>query len=89
MIKLKLAQKNRTVDEESWQGLRSREIVKRIRKKRSESEELAVLRKAVACLFEVVSKLHAGEIANEEFMTYHAEIEAIKAAVDRYMEEVE
>lgn len=87
MLRLKLARKNREESERSWQGLRAREIVRRIRERRSESEELAVLRKAVACLFEVVAKLHEGEIKNEEFKAYHAEVECIKAEVDAYMEE--
>lgn len=86
MMHLKLAKKNREVDERSWQRLRARHIVRKIRESRSESEELALLRKAVACLFEVVAKLHDGEIQNEEFMTYHAEVERIKAEVDAYME---
>lgn len=86
MMHLKLAKKNREVDESSWQRLRAHEIVKHIRKTRSESEELAVLRKAVACLFDVVSKLHEGEINNEEFKAYHSDVERIKAEVDAYME---
>ena len=84
--RMKLARKNREHSEQSWQNLRSHFIVKGIREKRSESEELAVLRKAVACLFEVVAKLHEGEIQNEEFMAYHESVERIKAEVDTYME---
>ena len=86
---LRLAKKNREQRETSWQGLRARQIVRKIREKRSQSEEIAVLRKAVACLFDVVENLHAGKIANEEFMKYHAEVEAIKAQVDAYMEGTE
>lgn len=84
---LKLAKKNREVDESSWQRLRARHIVRKIREGRSESEELALLRKAVACLFDLVAKLHTGEIDNEEFMAYHDEVERIKAEVDADMEE--
>ena len=84
---LKLAKKNREVDESSWQRLRAHEIVRRIRKTRSKSEELALLRKAVACLFEVVEGLHKGEIKNEEFIAYHKSVERIKAEVDADMKE--
>ncbi|MBQ3063989.1 MAG: hypothetical protein IJC99_04225 [Clostridia bacterium] len=88
-VNMRLARINRASSESAWQRLRGRLVVEKIRKKRSESEELAVLRKAVACLFEVVAKLHAGEIANEEFLAYHAEVERIKAEVDTYMEGTE
>lgn len=45
------------------------------------SDELAILRKAVAVLFEVVATLHPGEINNAEFAEYHAKVEAIKSEV--------
>ena len=41
-------------------------------------EEIAILRKAVAKLFEVVSMLHHDEINNEEFAEYNNLIESIK-----------
>ena len=49
-----------------------------VRKEMSADEELAILRKAVAKLFEVVSMLHHDEINNEEFAEYNALIESIK-----------
>lgn len=45
------------------------------------SDEIAVLRKAVAVLFEVISTLHEGEINNVEFAEYHDTIETIKEDV--------
>ena len=42
-------------------------------------EEIAILRKAVAYLFELISKLHEGEIDNAEFAKYNAIVEQIKA----------
>lgn len=42
-------------------------------------EEIAILRKAVAYLFELISKLHEGEIDNAEFAEYNAKVEEIKA----------
>ena len=41
-------------------------------------EEIAILRKAVALLFEVVDSLHHEEIDNEEFKEYNNRIEEIK-----------
>lgn len=82
-----LARKNREVSEESWQKLRGRQIVKRVRRRRSADDELAILRKAVACLFDVVASLHQGEINNAEFALYHTEVEAIKREVDDLLEE--
>ena len=42
-------------------------------------EEIAVLRKAVAHLFDIISTLHSGEVNNEEFAEYHNLVENIKA----------
>lgn len=42
-------------------------------------DEIAILRKAVAYLFELISKLHSGEINNAEFAEYNAIVEQIKA----------
>lgn len=50
-----------------------------IRKKMTAADELAILRKAVAYLFELISKLHSGDIENDEFAIYHAIIEQIKS----------
>jgi hypothetical protein len=43
-------------------------------------EEIAVIRKAVARIFEIISTLHEGEINNAEFVEYNAIVEQIKAA---------
>ena len=42
-------------------------------------DEIAILRKAVALLFEVVATLHPGEINNAEFKAYNELIEKIKS----------
>lgn len=41
-------------------------------------DELAILRKAVSYLFELIATLHAGEINNAEFAEYNAKIEQLK-----------
>ena len=41
-------------------------------------DEIAILRKAVAKLFEIVATLHPGEINNAEFEEYNALVESIK-----------
>lgn len=41
-------------------------------------DEIAILRKAVAYLFELISTLHEGEINNAEFAEYNAIVEQIK-----------
>ena len=41
-------------------------------------DELAIHRKAIALLFEIISTLHPDEINNEEFAKYHNRIEEIK-----------
>lgn len=49
-----------------------------IHKEMTADDELAILRKAVALLFEVVDTLHHEEISNVEFKKYHNRIEEIK-----------
>lgn len=43
-------------------------------------DEIAMLRKAVAYLFDLVSTLHEGELDNAEFAAYNALVEQIKAS---------
>lgn len=89
MINVRLAKKNGEHNPSSLVRLRERLIVEKIRNGmadetvgRSQNEELAVLRKAVALLFDVVATLHPDEINNEEFAAYYHDIERCKAAVD-------
>lgn len=49
-----------------------------VRKEMSADDELAILRKAVAKLFEIVSVLHNDVINNAEFAEYNELIESIK-----------
>lgn len=49
-----------------------------VHKEMTADDELAILRKAVAMLFEIVSTLHHDEINNAEFAEYNALIESIK-----------
>ena len=50
------------------------------------SEENAILRKAVAYLFELIATLHPDEVRNEEFRAYHAKVEEIKRHAKAEME---
>lgn len=43
------------------------------------ADEIAVLRKAIAYLFDLIATLHHGELNNEEFAKYNAFIEHVKA----------
>ena len=43
-------------------------------------DEVAILRKSVAYLFELMSKFHLGELNNAEFAEYNAKVEEIKAS---------
>lgn len=50
-----------------------------VKKEFTLEDEIAILRKAVAYLFELISKLHEGELNNAEFAEYNAIVEQIKA----------
>lgn len=67
--------------------LKKQEILREIRPEMSVNDELAILRKAVAYLFEIIELLHTGEISNEEFKAHHEYIERIKAAVKSKIDE--
>lgn len=41
-------------------------------------DEVAILRKSISLLFDIVSKLHPGHIDNSEFKEYDTRIEEIK-----------
>lgn len=41
-------------------------------------DEIAILRKAVAIIFDVVALLHPETISNEEFKAYHETVESLK-----------
>lgn len=60
------------------QALYEDKIKEDVRKEMSADDELAILRKAVARLFEIVSTLHKDEIDNIEFVEYNELIESIK-----------
>ena len=51
-------------------------------------DEIAMLRKAVAYLFDIIATLHEGELDNTEFAKYNALVEQIKidakSSVDAY-----
>lgn len=53
----------------------------------SVADEVAILRKAVAYLFEIISILHEGELDNAEFAEYNALVEQIKTVAKATMEE--
>lgn len=68
---LKLAQKNREVDPQSWEFLREKKIERKIRRKYSVNAELAILRQR--------------ETKPEEFAEYNAFVEQCKAEVNEDM----
>lgn len=55
------------------------EVRAEVRKQYDPQDEIAMLRKAVAILFDVVALLHSEQLNNEEFKTYNDTVEAIKA----------
>lgn len=69
----KMAKKNALTQE-----LYEDKIKEDVRKEMSADDELAILRKSVAKLFEIVSTLHKDEINNAEFAEYNELIEGIK-----------
>lgn len=66
-MNLRLAKKNREVSPESWERLYEHQIIKKIRKKYSVNQELAILRQRDA--------------KPEEFAKYNAFVEECKAKV--------
>ena len=86
---IRLANANKAEHPAQFDGVRAAMIVKEIERgenPRSKDEQIAVLRKAVAYLFELIGTLHEGEINNAEFVAYHESVEAIKLKVDRMLE---
>lgn len=66
-MNLKLARKNREVNPASWEALYENEIIRRIRKKYTLNQELAILRQR--------------DTKTEEFAKYNAFVEQCKAEV--------
>jgi hypothetical protein len=66
---LKLAKKNREVDLEAWERLYESEIIRKIRKKYTVDQELAILRQR--------------DTKHDEFEAYNAYVEECKAEVRR------
>lgn len=76
-IKNALAKANGLTEERKTELIRER-----VQKKYPHPyDEVAILRKAVAVLFEVVAKLHPAQINNAEFAEYNAIVEQIKTEV--------
>lgn len=71
-----LAQKNKKTEE-----LYIQEVRKEVSKEYDKADELAILRKAVSYLFELIATLHAGEINNAEFAEYNSKIEQLKSEI--------
>ncbi len=72
-LKDKLASIN-DLDRERYED----KVKEAVRKEMTPDEELAILRKSVALLFEIIAMLHSEEINNAEFKEYNNRIEAIK-----------
>lgn len=70
-MKLKLARKNKEVDPASWNALYESKIIKRIRKRYSINQELAILRQR--------------DSKPDEFVAYNAYVEECKAEVKKVM----
>lgn len=92
-MNIRLANKNRIESPKSWDALREKVIVDKIRegdeerKPRSANEELALLRKSVKYLYDLIDTLHHDEIDNAEFMEYYSDVERCKAEAKAEMEE--
>lgn len=69
---LRLAKKNKEVNAESWERLYESEIIRRIRKRHSLNQELAILRQR--------------ETKPTEFAAYNAYVEQCKAEVKKKLE---
>lgn len=70
-MNIKLARKNREVNPESWDKLYESEIIRRIRKRYTVNQELAVLRQR--------------DTKPEEFAEYNAYVEQCKADIKAEM----
>ena len=75
MKNIRLARKNREVNPESWDKLYESEIIRRIRKRYTVNQELAVLRQR--------------DTKPEEFAEYNAYVEQCKADVKESMQNTE
>lgn len=71
MEHLRLARKNREVNPESWEKLYESEIIRRIRKRYTVNQELAILRQR--------------DTKPEEFAEYNAYVEQCKADIKAEM----
>ena len=71
MKNIRLARKNREVNPESWDKLYESEIIRRIRKRYTVNQELAVLRQR--------------DTKPEEFAEYNAYVEKCKAEIKAEM----
>jgi hypothetical protein len=69
---LKLARKNKEVDAESWEQLYELEIIRKIRKRYTVNQELAILRQR--------------DSKPQEFAEYNAYVERCKAEVKQELE---
>lgn len=71
--------KNRVYKANSLQKERYHQLVSEsVARRYSPSEENAILRKAVAYLFDLVKALHPNDIVNDEFREYHEAVESLK-----------
>ena len=72
--------KNALAKANGFEAERRIEIIReKVRKKYpTVSDEVAILRKAVAYLFDLIATLHEGELDNAEFAEYNALVEAVK-----------
>lgn len=74
-MNIKLARKNREVNPESWEKLYESEIIRRIRKRYTVNQELAILRQR--------------DTKPEEFAEYNTYVEQCKADIKELMQNTE
>ena len=95
---LKLVRKNKEVSPRSWELIREKKIVEKIRAGQtrggvtirepiSENKESALFRKTLKYVLDLIRELHSGEIDTAEFDKHYEAIESIIAEVDKELEQ--
>lgn len=93
MKNLRLANKNKSVSPRSWELLREKRIVQKIRdghsengvvirESISENKESALFRKTLKYVLDLIRELHDGEMDTADFMKHYNAVESIISEVD-------
>lgn len=86
-IDLELLNANKEAHPDVFQEVYEKAIEKLIRQRCSLNEELAIHRKTLKYILEIIRELHEGELDIVKFMEHSNAIEAIIARVDKVFEE--